>query len=344
MTAPSTTSDTWVEQARAVPIESEVARRGGLNLKRRGKELIGPCPRCGGDDRFAVSITKQIFNCRGCGAKGDVIDLVMHLDGADFIAAATTLAGDRPQAKPNGKGNGKHEEAVKLTEVVAGKWKYEDKAGDLLFGVKRIEYQNPDGSFVLKADGKRKKDFPQGRVDPRSGKWIWRLKIDGVPDVPVVPYGLPELIKNSSAPVFVVEGELKVHALRKWGLIATCNAGGARKWTAEHAEFLRGRDVAVIPDNDAPGREHAEMVARSLIGIAKEIHIIELPGLGPKEDIVDWIERGNILDTLRLLVEQSKHGRHIVRQKTKQSLSERTKMLKKMWQECLPAPALRRSR
>lgn len=103
------TSHAWIEQARAVPIESEVARRGGLKLQRRGKELIGPCPRCGGDDRFGVNIIKQVFNCRGCGAKGDVIDLVQHIDGIDFIAAATALAGERP-AKSNGMGNGKGDE------------------------------------------------------------------------------------------------------------------------------------------------------------------------------------------------------------------------------------------
>ena len=306
----ATASDAWVEQARNVPIEDELGRRG---FHMPGKtERAGPCPVCGGDDRFSINTAKQVWNCRGCSKGGDVIDLVQHIDGSDFVAACTKLAGEQPQAKPNGMGhsmgNGKDEQAAEPKKIVdVDKWKYEDKTGDLLFGVKRIEYQNPaDGRFVLKADGKRKKDFPQGRVDPRTGKWIWRLKIDGVPDVPVVPYGLPELLKNSSAPVFVVEGEAKVHALRKWGLVATCNAGGAGKWTAEHAEFLRGRDVAIIPDNDEPGRAHAEMVARSLIGIAKEIHIIELPGLGPKEDIIDWIARGNIQETFRLLVEQSK--------------------------------------
>jgi hypothetical protein len=301
-------SDAWIEQARAVPIESEVARRGGLKLKRSGNELIGPCPKCGGDDRFGVNIVKQVFNCRGCGAKGDVIDMVRHLDGVDFTAAATALAGDRPEAKPNGKSNGKgnEQDTIKLTKVFVGKWRYNDKGGELLFETRRIEYQKPDGSFVLNKDGKHKKQFFPYRIDPRTGEGVWKLKIDGVPDVPVVPYGLPELLKNPSAPVFVVEGELKVHALRKWGLVATCNAGGAEKWTAEHAVFLRGRDVAIIPDNDEPGRKHAEMVARSLIGIAKEIHIIELPGLAPKEDIIDWIKRGNILETFSLLVEQSK--------------------------------------
>ncbi len=43
-----------------------------------GVELAGPCPRCGGRDRFVVWVDKQDFWCRadgaGCGWKGDAID------------------------------------------------------------------------------------------------------------------------------------------------------------------------------------------------------------------------------------------------------------------------------
>jgi hypothetical protein len=94
-----------VDVAKAVPIETEVARRGGLGLKRIGGELIGPCPQCGGRDRFAVSIRKQCFLCRGCGRSGDVIAMVQHIDGVDFKIAVQTLGGDErkpiaPIAKP----------------------------------------------------------------------------------------------------------------------------------------------------------------------------------------------------------------------------------------------------
>jgi phage/plasmid primase-like uncharacterized protein len=95
-----------IERARAVPIEHEIARRG-IALKRAGAELIGPCPCCGGTDRFGAHTRKQVFNCRGCGAKGDVIALVQHLDRCDFKDAIATLAGETtrkikrtPPAKP----------------------------------------------------------------------------------------------------------------------------------------------------------------------------------------------------------------------------------------------------
>jgi hypothetical protein len=82
-------------------MEDELGRRGVV-LKRQSRELIGPCPVCGGTDRFAVNISKQVFNCRGCGKGGDVIALAQHLDGTRFPEAIATLTGgeDRPRRAP----------------------------------------------------------------------------------------------------------------------------------------------------------------------------------------------------------------------------------------------------
>jgi hypothetical protein len=83
-----------IDVAKSVRVEDEIVRRGGLGLKRMGAELIGACPVCGGRDRFAVSIHKQCFLCRGCGRSGDVIAMVQHIDGVDFKIAVQTLGGD----------------------------------------------------------------------------------------------------------------------------------------------------------------------------------------------------------------------------------------------------------
>jgi hypothetical protein len=83
--------DAWVVRARALPITS-VIRARGIKLRRTGNELVGPCPRCGGDDRFGVLISKQLFNCRGCGGKGcGAIDLTMFLDQCEFVDAVRRL-------------------------------------------------------------------------------------------------------------------------------------------------------------------------------------------------------------------------------------------------------------
>jgi phage/plasmid primase-like uncharacterized protein len=83
---------TDIERARSARIEDEIARRG-ITLKPEGAERIGPCPVCGGRDRFSINIRKQVFNCRGA-VGGDVIDLVQHLDGCDFVTAIGMLSGD----------------------------------------------------------------------------------------------------------------------------------------------------------------------------------------------------------------------------------------------------------
>jgi putative DNA primase/helicase len=85
----------------AVRIEDEIARRG-IQLRGRGPERCGPCPVCGGSDRFSINIRKQVFNCRGFGG-GDVIALVQHLDGCDFKTAIHTLGVEErssPSARP----------------------------------------------------------------------------------------------------------------------------------------------------------------------------------------------------------------------------------------------------
>jgi phage/plasmid primase-like uncharacterized protein len=81
-----------IERARSIRIEDEIARRN-ITLKLVGAERIGPCPVCGGRDRFSINIRKQVFNCRGA-VGGDVIDLVQHLDGCDFVNAVRSLIGD----------------------------------------------------------------------------------------------------------------------------------------------------------------------------------------------------------------------------------------------------------
>jgi len=235
--------ETWIEQARAVHIEDELARRG---IKLNGKvERAGPCPRCGGDDRFSINTSKQVFNCRQCGGRGDVIDLVRWLDGVDFIEACTTLAGPSPAI------NGKDATRSAPREILTGKYIYRDESGAVLFAVGRYEYQNSDGSFVLNKDGKHKKDFKQKRPDPDNpGKWIKNAK-----GVRVVLYKLPDVIEaiGNDHSIAIAEGESNCDLLWSWNVPATCNAGGAGKWKPEHSEFLRGADVVIIPDNDDPG-------------------------------------------------------------------------------------------
>ena len=107
-------------------------------------------------------------------------------------------------------------------------------------------------------------------------------------------------------PVLVVEGERKVDLLASWNIAATCNAGGAKKWKLEHAEFLRGADVVLVPDNDDSSWQQVDIVGASLVGVAKRIRVLVLPYANAKDDVVDWANAGGTREQLGALLDEAK--------------------------------------
>jgi hypothetical protein len=92
-----------LDRARGVSI-AEGSARLGFKLP-HGREHQGPCPRCGGNDRFSINPKKNVWNCRHCGGGGDAISLVKHVRGVDFRGAVEFLTGERdldpaPQPRP----------------------------------------------------------------------------------------------------------------------------------------------------------------------------------------------------------------------------------------------------
>jgi hypothetical protein len=92
-----------IERARRVPIEQVLSARG-VTLKGKGKHRYGPCPMCNdGTDRFSYSYSvkhrQELWRCRTCAPfkprAGDVVALVMALDGCSFPEAVATLNGGR---------------------------------------------------------------------------------------------------------------------------------------------------------------------------------------------------------------------------------------------------------
>lgn len=155
------------------------------------------------------------------------------------------------------------------------------------------DYCDEHGELLFQVVRKSGHKFIQRKPDGAGG-WAYKVR-----DVRQVPYRLPDLLTApEDALVFVPEGEKDVDNIRALGLVATCNAGGAGKWRPHHAEFLRGRDVVILPDNDEPGRDHAEKVRASLAGIARSVRVLELPGLPHKGDVSDWIAAGGTADAL----------------------------------------------
>lgn len=162
---------------------------------------------------------------------------------------------------------------------IAATYNYKDEKGNVLYQVVRY---HPKGFSQRRPDG--------------NDDWIWNMK-----GVNPVPYHLPEIIQ-SIEPVMIVEGEKDVESLRRMGFTGTTSPMGAGKWRESYNKYLKGKEVILIPDHDQPGYQHCQRIGQSLCGIAKKIKWLELPGLEEKEDVSDWIEKGNTKDKLLQLI------------------------------------------
>lgn len=161
------------------------------------------------------------------------------------------------------------------------------------------------------------------RVDkPEDGKDIFTLPSGLTGPHPV--YRADRLAAlPAETPIYIVEGEKCVEALEGIGLTATTSKGGSNSahktdWTP----LQRFTRVIILPDNDEAGRKYAQDVLEALKALpgSRKVVVCDLPGLGDKEDVVDFLGRAEVAlgrdgqpdrDALRenLLAVIKEHGR-----------------------------------
>jgi len=130
-------------------------------------------------------------------------------------------------------------------------------------------------------------------IEGNPGKWQW-----GLGKAKLVPFQLPKIAASKGTVVAICEGEKDCLNLTRAGWVATCNNGGAGNFKAEIVPWFTGKPVAIFADNDEPGRKHAEAVAKLLHPIAESVRIVEIPGLGLKCDVSDFLRGGGTCDEL----------------------------------------------
>mgnify|MGYP001426057280 CR=1 FL=1 len=165
------------------------------------------------------------------------------------------------------------DEKKALTEVA--KYIYTDADG------------NPKHTSYKFHDQYGNKTFRQSHF--KGNKEIWNMK-----DVETYLYRLPELLEDIAAErdIFIVEGEKDVDSFRALNVPATTNPMGAGKWREHFNHYFQDVNVVILPDNDAAGDKHAELVVSNLKPIARSIKIVKLPNLRAKEDVSDYIANG----------------------------------------------------
>ena len=208
--------------------------------------------------------------------QGDKGGIVLHCfagcDNADILGAAGLTQADinPPKAdKPAGK------------RIVAI-YSYTDDAGKMTH--QKIRYS--DKSFTWRQ--------PKG-----DG---WQFNRNGIaPTLYASEKPLPDA-------VFLVEGEKDVDTLKACGVPACSVPNGAKsKWEPQFTDMLRGKEVYIIPDNDAPGMELAKRAAKELKGAAKCVKLLDLKRIWPeipeKGDASDLIAHMGKDDGIAALVE-----------------------------------------
>jgi hypothetical protein len=208
---------------------------------------------------------------------GGCVDLVRMNEGA-------TIASNIPEILERKFGIQRQaQQSLQPARFMSAVYDYIDDQGEVRYQVRRFE----------------PKAFRQCRPDGKGG---WLFNMDGVE---ALPYNLHEILARPDEPIFIVEGEKAAEKVATLGLLATTSHGGAKKWQPVLNQYFAGRNVVVLADNDDAGREHADIVIGNLFGVAGRIKRVELDGLPPKGDVVDWLDSGKGLEDLTAAVKAS---------------------------------------
>ena len=118
--SPSATLD--VQRAKTRFAISDIIVRY-VKLRRAGREFVGLCPfHTENTPSFRVNDAKGVFHCFGCGAAGDAIDFIMHMDGRGFVDAVKILLNEDglPEASPQDRAAAaRQEKADRAASILA---------------------------------------------------------------------------------------------------------------------------------------------------------------------------------------------------------------------------------
>ena len=153
------------------------------------------------------------------------------------------------------------------------------------------EWQHPDGTPAFWRWRVRR--HSDGEKVMRPMYWYGSTYVAGEPKAPAAGkwlYRLPGLLADTTALVWIVEGEKCADALHKLGMVATTSGGSSSASGADWTP-LRGHHCVLWPDHDEPGSKYTGEVAVKLRTLGCEVECIDVDALllPPKGDCVDWL-------------------------------------------------------
>ena len=272
----------------------------------------GPCPRCGGHDRFnplkTVRDTGGLW-CRKCHNRdssprgGDGLAAIQWLNNCSFPDALKMVAAEvndnphglatAPSTAANGAGGAKLHDTLEAAATALG-WSLtqsgaipEDRQPDSVW-----QYHDADGSdvgAVLRWNTESGKEIRQVRCE--AGGWVCRAMNE-----PRLLYGMPLIATaDTMTTIYVLEGEKSADAGRQLGLCCVASSGGSGAASKSDWSVLNNRNVVIIPDHDDPGEKYAaDVVALCAAAGAASVGVLRLPLIWPQcpsgGDLADYSE------------------------------------------------------
>ena len=164
----------------------------------------------------------------------------------------------------------------------------------------RYAYRSAEGVLLAEKLRYKPKRFAWRRPDGQGG---W-LSSRGEGRMPL--YRIDEIRARGSHRLAITEGEKDCDRVWSIGWPATTTADGAGKWYPEYVTQLKAaavEQVVVFPDNDEPGRQHAEIIASSCHDAGIGVKVVPLPDVPDKGDISDYLDEHDKADLVTLVRE-----------------------------------------
>lgn len=308
--------------------------------KQEGDEWVArnPTRSDGKPGSFKINMTTGVWSDFATGESGgDMIDLVQYLTGKSNLEAARQLA-DMLGVAGGGNSRGSSKPASGTTNKA-------HKAGAAAPADSRVpppEFPprtppNKDGkpAFIVagdegprpRSDELRRHVYSQGgvavrikiikkdkggaincyRVVDASGVTGWQFaKPEGFKPVPYFVAGMDPAEAAINQPIFWPEGEKDVDTVARLGGFAFTFGGVGDGLPDGCQQYVVGRPVVILADNDEQGRNHAEAKAAVAFPVATSVKVIHFRELGEKQDVSDWVAiQGNTFVELMARIEKA---------------------------------------
>jgi hypothetical protein len=304
----------------------EYLTRKGIIFRESGKELTTQCLFGGCDDDSKGTEAHLYFNtetgqydCKKCGAKGNIVTLAKHL-GDTVNDIAINQSSPIKNVQKTSKFDAELVESCHLT-LPANIRQYLNARGitDGLIDTYKLGWGTFYGKWWITIpinDTEGNFQFFKLRKDPNDQSNPDKYKFFPTGSEATV-YGWDTLI-NSIETVVICEGEFDRLLLMLNGITAITSTAGAKTFKKEWVDKIsvKCRNIYICFDNDKEGKEGAEKVSKLFENDRNKIFIVSLPNeVGEAGDITDYlIKLGGKTDDLfgkyaRFISDFEKSGR-----------------------------------